>query len=148
MAGSKRYDRKMLEHFRLNCDLDYLLEKYPKCIKTGYASLDDKICGGLLPGLIVLGGASSLGKSTFALNLAANISKNNIPVLYYSLEMSSFSIAEKNIFRSSRVNNSLSKNIITQSKFDEFARSDEKNERIVAPISIIEKVMIKGDDKR
>ncbi|MGN0552845.1 MAG: DnaB-like helicase C-terminal domain-containing protein [Oscillospiraceae bacterium] len=134
MAVSKQYDRKMFEHFRLNCDLNYLLDKYPKCIKTGYASLDDKICGGLLPGLIVLGGASSLGKSTFALNLATNISKNNIPVLYYSLEMSSFSIAEKNIFRSSRVNDSLSKNIITQSKFDEFARSAEKNKVLKSAI--------------
>lgn len=75
MAASKEYDQNPLEGFRLNCDLNYLLDKYPKCIKTGYESLDDRICGGLLPGLIVLGGASSLGKSTFALNLATNISK-------------------------------------------------------------------------
>lgn len=128
MAASKEYDQSQLERFRLNCDLNYLLDKYPKCIKTGYELLDDRICGGLLPGLIVLGGASSLGKSTFALNLATNISKKNIPVIYYSLEMSSFSIAEKNIFRSSRELKPYSQNFVTQNAFDKFARSDKKDE--------------------
>lgn len=134
MAASKEYENDPLERFRLNCDLNYLLDKYPKCIKTGYDSLDERICGGLLPGLIVLGGASSLGKSTFALNLATNISKNNIPVLYYSLEMSSFSIAEKNIFRSSREMKPDSKDFVTQNTFDKFARSDKKDEKLKSAI--------------
>jgi replicative DNA helicase len=44
-------------------------------MSTGYAKLD-KICDGLHPGLIVLGGKTSDGKSTFALNVLLRVAQN------------------------------------------------------------------------
>lgn len=59
----------------------------PKRIKTGFSSMDRLLGGGLAPGLIILGGSPSLGKSTLALSMAKHIAADGIPVLYYSLEM-------------------------------------------------------------
>lgn len=68
-------------------------------MKTGFDEVDSMLGGGLTPGLTVLGAASGLGKSTFLLQLAENVSENGIPVLYFSLEMSSTMIAAKAINR-------------------------------------------------
>lgn len=58
-----------------------------KSIPTGFKTFDEKTNGGFLnQSLITLGGGTSTGKTTFALNLALNFAKNR-PVLYYSLEM-------------------------------------------------------------
>lgn len=79
--------------FRLDFS-DAALKSAPR-ISTGFPQLDGLIRGGLGPELTVLGAISSLGKSTFALQIAQNISARNIPVLYFSLEMSKQSIAMK-----------------------------------------------------
>lgn len=70
-----------------------------KRIKTGFDAIDDVLGGGLAPGLTVLGAASGLGKSTFILQLAENVSSQGIPVLFFSLEMMSNMIAAKAINR-------------------------------------------------
>ena len=58
-----------------------------KSIPSGFPTFDKKTNGGFLnQSLITLGGGTSTGKTTFALNLALNFAKNR-PVLYYSLEM-------------------------------------------------------------
>lgn len=58
-----------------------------KSISSGFPTFDKKTNGGFLnQSLITLGGGTSTGKTTFALNLALNFAKNR-PVLYYSLEM-------------------------------------------------------------
>ena len=55
-------------------------------LSTGYPSLDDAI-GGLGKGQVVLvGGATSQGKSAFVTNIAINVAKNK-PVLFITLEM-------------------------------------------------------------
>lgn len=85
------------------CKLDFsdeALKTVPR-ISTGFPQLDRLIRGGLGPELTVLGAISSLGKSTFALQIAQNISAQNIPVLYFSLEMSKQSIALKMSARTS-----------------------------------------------
>lgn len=64
-------------------------------VSTGFKNLDKLIQGGLGAELIVLGAISSLGKSTFALQMAQQISSRNIPVLYFSLEMSKQNISLK-----------------------------------------------------
>lgn len=48
--------------------------------------------------------------------------------------MSSFSIAEKIIFRSSRELNPYGKDFVTQNAFDKFARSDKKDEKLKSAI--------------
>lgn len=53
-----------------------------------------------MPGLYVLGAISSLGKSTFSLQLAENIARRDKrPVLYFSMEMSRRAIAAKSLSR-------------------------------------------------
>lgn len=55
---------------------------------TGYKSLDD-ILGGFHQGeLIIIAARPSMGKTAFALNLALESSKRDVPVGFFSLEMS------------------------------------------------------------
>ena len=74
-----------------------LLSRPPK-LKTGFQELDRVLGGGLAPGLIVLGGVSNVGKSTFALQMAEHLSRQ-VPVLYYGLEMTAEYIGAKMVSR-------------------------------------------------
>jgi len=69
-------------------------------IETGLESLDTKTSG--LSGLIVLGGITGAGKSSFALQLACNIAKRGEPVLFYSLEMPIRALLAKTLSRITR----------------------------------------------
>ena len=64
-------------------------------VKTGISEIDTMLGGGFTPGWAVLGAISNLGKSTFALQLAANIVKNGTPVMFFSFEMPADWIAAK-----------------------------------------------------
>lgn len=67
---------------------------------TGFPSLDAKLDGGFLSGnLILLGAISSLGKTTFALQIAENIALSGKDVLVFSLEMSTSDLLAKSISR-------------------------------------------------
>ena len=54
-------------------------------IKTGYEKLDS-LTGGLKPGLWVVGGRPGMGKTTFCVNLAANLIKSKYKVAYVDTE--------------------------------------------------------------
>lgn len=56
-------------------------------VSTGIKSLDCALGGGVSAGLYVLGAIPNLGKSTFILQIAQNISKSGTPVLFFSMEM-------------------------------------------------------------
>lgn len=73
-------------------------------LPTGFADLDNMI-GGLQPAeMIIIGARPSMGKSTFAQNLAYNIStKTDKAVLFFSLEMSSQSLIDRFLAESSGV---------------------------------------------
>lgn len=86
--------------------MDYI-EKYQngdrQNIKTGFSSLDDCFDSQLDGGKVFcIAARPSVGKSTFAMNLAENLSKN-INVLYFSLEMTALEIVERLICKNSRV---------------------------------------------
>lgn len=67
-----------------------------KPISTGFTNFDSIINGGLQKqSLVVIGGGSSMGKTTFTINLAMNLLKQNKKVIYYSLEMSEEQIQAK-----------------------------------------------------
>lgn len=68
-------------------------------IATGFAGLDKPLGGGLYPGLVFMGAISSLGKTTFLLQIAENISRSGTDVLYFSLEMSKDELIAKTISR-------------------------------------------------
>lgn len=68
-------------------------------ISTGFENLDNVLEGGLFEGLYVIGAISSLGKTTFVVQLADYLAQNEHEVLYFSLEMSRYEIMAKSISR-------------------------------------------------
>ncbi len=68
-------------------------------IPTGFSNLDKVLDGGLYPQLYVIGAVSSLGKTTFTLQIADNVARKNHPVFFFSLETSKDTLTEKNISR-------------------------------------------------
>ena len=79
-----------------------------KKIRTGFDKLDNLLNGGLPNGLITLGAIPSLGKTTFALQVADNMaSMENTKVLFFSLEMTRFDIISKSLSRISYLTDEL-----------------------------------------
>lgn len=65
-------------------------------IPSGFNNLDDVLNGGFQKqSLVVIGGGSGMGKTTFAINLALNFTLQGKKVIYYSLEMSEQQIFAK-----------------------------------------------------
>lgn len=75
------------------------LSQYKDPIETGFPIFDRVLDGGLHDGLYIVGAISSLGKTTFILQMADQIAKNGQDVLFFSLEMSSKEIKAKSISR-------------------------------------------------
>ena len=65
---------------------------------TGYANLDEK-AGGLNAGLYVLAAISSLGKTTFALQMADQMAAAGQEVLFFSMEQSRLEMVSKSLAR-------------------------------------------------
>lgn len=70
-------------------------------IPTGYTVLDDVLDGGLFEGLYILGAISSLGKTTFCMQMADQIAAAGTDVMIFSLEMALSEIMAKSISRES-----------------------------------------------
>lgn len=68
-------------------------------IETGFKLLDDELSGGLYPGLYILGAVSSLGKTTYILQMADQIAEAGRDVLIFSLEMDRNELMTKSISR-------------------------------------------------
>lgn len=68
-------------------------------LPTGLHDLDEALDGGLFPGLYVIGAPSSLGKTTFCLQIADHIASQGQDVLIFSLEMGAAELAAKSISR-------------------------------------------------
>lgn len=68
-------------------------------VKTGFSALDTLLDGGLYEGLYGIGAISSLGKTTFSLQMADQIAENGCDVLIFSLEMSRNELIAKSISR-------------------------------------------------
>lgn len=69
------------------------------CVSTGFENLDEILDGGFYPGLYIIGAISSLGKTTFALQVADNAAKKGQDVLVFSLEMGKQELITKSISR-------------------------------------------------
>ena len=68
-------------------------------VPTGFKTLDSVLDGGLYEGLYSIGAISSLGKTTFALQIADQIAEQGHQVLVFSLEMSKNELIAKSISR-------------------------------------------------
>jgi replicative DNA helicase len=65
-------------------------------VPSGFVALDDLTAGFQKGDLIIVAGRPSMGKTAFALNLARNASvDHNIPVGFFSLEMSDMQLAQR-----------------------------------------------------
>lgn len=69
------------------------------CIPTGFTALDKVLDGGLYEGLYFVGAISSLGKTTFVLQIGDQIAQQGNDVLIFSLEMARTELMSKSISR-------------------------------------------------
>lgn len=72
---------------------------YKKKYPTGFAKLDNALNGGLAAGLHCIGAISSLGKSTFAMQVADHVAQTGNPVILFSLEMKEIDLTAKAVSR-------------------------------------------------
>lgn len=70
-------------------------------IPTGFPRLDKLLDGGLHPGLYVIGAISSLGKTSFILQMADYIASHSADILFFSLEQSRRELMAKSLSRTS-----------------------------------------------
>lgn len=76
-----------------------LCEGISEPIPTGFKNLDEALSGGLTRGLYVLGAISSLGKTTFILQIADQIAGSKHPVLFVTIEQSARELVAKSLSR-------------------------------------------------
>lgn len=105
------------------------------CIPTGIHELDSLLDGGLYEGLYFIGAISSLGKTTFTLQMADNIARAGNDVLIFSLEMARNELIAKSLSRLTAqlamekgpsINNAKSARGITTSKLWQKYTEEEK----------------------
>ncbi len=68
-------------------------------IPTGFSLMDEFLDGGFHPGLYFLGAVSSIGKTTWALQVAENVVSHGRDVLFFSLEQSKEDLVSKSLSR-------------------------------------------------
>lgn len=69
------------------------------CIPTKFGKLNEELDGGLYAGLYIVGGISSLGKTTFVQQIGDGIAEAGRDVLFFSLEMSRDELIAKSVSR-------------------------------------------------
>ena len=72
-------------------------------IPSGWGDLDAKISGLNKADLIIVGARPAMGKTSFALNMAANVAKKGKKVAFFSLEMTKEQLAERVISMEARI---------------------------------------------
>jgi replicative DNA helicase len=91
------YKRKAAGHL-----IDTFFEEINKnqvVVPTGFTEFDKILDGGLYEGLYIIGAVSSLGKTTFALQVGDQMAQQGYDVLVFSLEMSRQELMAKSISR-------------------------------------------------
>lgn len=68
-------------------------------IPTGFKYLDNKLDGGLYEGLYTIAAISSLGKTTYVLQIAESIAQQGKDVLFISMEMAASELIAKSLSR-------------------------------------------------
>lgn len=97
-------EKKKLQRESAAASLDGFLREIEESktkayIPTGFKCLDSLLDGGLYAGLYVIGAISSLGKTTFCLQIADQIAKSGHDVLIFSLEMARNELIGKSVSR-------------------------------------------------
>lgn len=100
----EREELKDFEQVTVAYTLNGFMERVEKrrkkgAIQTGFEGFDRLLDGGLYTGLYTLGAVSSLGKTTFFLQIADNIAKSGHEILIISLEMARDELIAKSLSR-------------------------------------------------
>ncbi len=105
-------------------------------VETGFFALDELTSGFQKGDFIIIAGRPSMGKTAFALNIAAFAAiKNNVPVAIFSLEMSAESLTQRMLCSEAGVNlRNLRRNILTDRDWVNLATAAGNLDR--APIFI------------
>lgn len=112
--------------------------KANKSIPTGFRAFDKAIGGGLFPRLYVIGAISSLGKTTFALQIGDRIAAGGHDVLIFSLEMPMEDLIARSISRltyeiaSSKGNMSLAKTELGITAYERYERYTEDERKVIS----------------
>lgn len=100
-------------------------------VPTGFRNLDFALDDGLYEGLYVIGAISSLGKTTFVLQMCDQIAAMGKDVLIFSLEMAKAELIAKSISRLSYINNpkhaKSTRGITSYKKIQLYSQDDKKN---------------------
>lgn len=108
VSGQESVKTEIVNQYRDNYSVGGNISEFNDVIKsnvntpavpTGFDILDKVIDGGLYEGVYTLGAISSLGKTTFCLNIADHIAKAGQDVIILSLEMSKYQIISRSISR-------------------------------------------------
>lgn len=151
---NKNEDTDRIDNANISNNLEYFrtIEQQPlaKMVSTGFTELDKNFKGGLRTGLYVLGAVSNLGKTAYFIQLADQIAKQGIPVLYFSLEMDKKELMARSIARTTyiQVGDKKGKNnepiasdtfdILDNSKYNTYDK--DKKDTINVSINIYENV--------
>ncbi len=102
--GANSKDPVAMSHL-MNRIMDQVVnpETVPPALSTGFEGLDNMCSGGLRPGLIIVGGRPSSGKSALAQNLVRNWAKAGVRVLMFSLEVEDAQVARNVLCSTSAV---------------------------------------------
>jgi len=97
----------------------YKTKKALTGIPTGFDKLDEMTTGFQPADFIIIGARPSVGKTALALNMAAHIAfRNNLPIAFFSLEMTDMSLAQRLISSAAQVDgNKMRSGYITSDDF-------------------------------
>ena len=111
--------------------------KANKSIPTGFRAFDKAIGGGLFPRLYVIGAISSLGKTTFALQIGDYVAASGHDVLIFSLEMPQEDLIARSISRltyeiaMSKGNMSLAKTELGITAYERYERYTDDERKVI-----------------
>ena len=133
-----------LKHLKMETglySLQSLVENMEKSEKmdffpTGFGSLDSVLDGGFYAGLYVVGAVSSLGKTTFCLQIADSIAQLGQDVLIFSLEMARNELIAKSVSRltliesfreyHSKIYARTTRDILTATRYKSYGQAEKK----------------------
>lgn len=79
--------------------MDKMSDENQRVVPTGFKELDKVLDGGLYEGLTIIGAMSSQGKTTFTLQVADQIARSGVDVLFFSMEQSAYELLAKSLSR-------------------------------------------------
>ncbi|MFW6034825.1 MAG: replicative DNA helicase [Halothermotrichaceae bacterium] len=120
----------------------YIDRKHNKAdvgLRSGFISLDNLIGGFKKGHLTVIAASTSMGKTAFALNIAKNILKREVPVAIISLEMDATEIIDRMIVQESAVNGW---------KYSQGETNDDEDKRISKALDTLHELPLIISDER